>query len=189
MEDPKQRLLSAVLAELDQNGLGDRSLRDIADAVGTSHRMLIHHFGSREGLLVTIVETVEERERERAIALHPTRTAMSRADAIRDAWRHFALPAQAGRERLFFECYSRALQGEAPFAQMFPGAVEAWVDAIAALEMELGASKREARARARLYVALMRGLLLDLLATHDRKGTADALEAFLGATSEISARA
>jgi AcrR family transcriptional regulator len=184
MEDPKQRLLDSVLAELDQNGLGDRSLRDIAEAVGTSHRMLIHHFGSREGLLVTIVETVEARERERAIALHPTRTQMGRADAIRDAWRHFARPGQAGRERLFFECYSRALQGEAPFDQMLPGAVDAWVDAIASLEMEFGAAKREARARARLYVALMRGLLLDLLATHDRKGTADALEAFLVGTTD-----
>jgi AcrR family transcriptional regulator len=184
MEDPKQRLFDAVLAELDQNGLGDRSLRDIAEAVGTSHRMLIHHFGSREGLLLTIVETVEARERDRAIALHPARTQIDRSDAIRGAWRHFARPAQAGRERLFFECYSRALQGEAPFDQMLPGAVDAWVDTIASLEMQLGAPKREARAQARLYVALMRGLLLDLLATHDRKGTADALEIFLAETSE-----
>jgi AcrR family transcriptional regulator len=186
MEDPKQRLLDAVLAELDRNGLGDRSLRDIAEAVGTSHRMLIHHFGSREGLLVTIVETVEARERDRALALHRSGTQNDRADAIRAAWRRFALPVQAGRERLFFECYSRALQGEAPFDQMIPGAVDAWVDAIAATEMELGTSQRIARARARLYLALMRGLLLDLLATNDRKGTADALEVFLSETTQLS---
>jgi AcrR family transcriptional regulator len=181
MEDPKQKLLEAVLAELDRHGLGDRSLRDIAEAVGTSHRMLIHHFGSRDGLFVAIVESVEARERDRAVALHPSRTEGTRSDAIRDAWRHFALPAQAGRERLFFECYARALQGEEPFARLVPGAVDSWVDAIASLEMELGAPRRQARAQARLYVALIRGLLLDVLATNDRRATADALEAFLAA--------
>jgi hypothetical protein len=62
-----------------------------------------------------------------------------------------------------------------------PAAVDSWVDAIASLEMELGAPRRTARARARLYMALIRGLLLDVLATNDRRAAAEALEAFLEA--------
>lgn len=179
MADPKQRLLDAVIDELDAHGIGERSLRDIAAAVGTSHRMLIHHFGSREGLLVAIVETVEAGERERAAAIATGRPAGSDADAIRNAWRHFAQPRLAGRERLFFECYSRALQGEEPFVQMLPGAVTMWVDLMTRLDDQRGVPRREARARARLHVALMRGLLLDLLATGDRRGTAAAIDLYL----------
>ena len=60
-------------------GIGDRSLRDIAAAVGTSHRMLIHHFGSREGLLTEVVRTVEANQRasSRRSTCRPTR-AMAR---------------------------------------------------------------------------------------------------------------
>ena len=37
------------------DGLGDLSLRKIAAAVGTSHRMLLYHFGSKNGLLLEVV--------------------------------------------------------------------------------------------------------------------------------------
>jgi hypothetical protein len=50
---------------------------------------------------------------------------------------------------------------------------------IAACERARGTAAPLARARARLYLALIRGLLLDLLATGDRRGTAAALDAFL----------
>jgi AcrR family transcriptional regulator len=179
MADAKQRLLDAVIDELDRHGIGERSLRDIAAAVGSSHRMLIHHFGSREGLLVAIVEAIEAGERERAAALATGRPFDDDATAIRDAWRHFAEPRLGGRERLFFECYSRALQGEEPFARMLPGAVTMWVDLMARLDERRGVPRREARARARLHVALMRGLLLDLLATGDRRGTAAAIDLYV----------
>ena len=61
--DPKARLLAAVIDELTEHGLGEGSLRALATAVGTSHRMLIYHFGSKEGLLIEIVRTMEQRQR------------------------------------------------------------------------------------------------------------------------------
>jgi hypothetical protein len=42
-----------------------------------------------------------------------------------------------------------------------------------------GRSKRDARANARLGLAVVRGLLLDRLATGDRKGCDDAMERFI----------
>ena len=48
------RLLDAAIDHSGRNGIGDTSLRGIAEAVGTSHRMLIYHFGSREGLLAEV---------------------------------------------------------------------------------------------------------------------------------------
>ena len=60
--DRRQQLLEALIEEFAAGGIGDRSLREVAAAVGTSHRMLLHHFGSREDLLVAIVEGVERRQ-------------------------------------------------------------------------------------------------------------------------------
>ena len=60
---PRAALLQVVIESIARHGLGARSLRDLAADAGTSHRMLIHHFGSRDGLLVAIVSEVEAQQR------------------------------------------------------------------------------------------------------------------------------
>ena len=50
-ESPRDRLLSALVEYAAAHGLADASLRELAAAVGTSHRMLLYHFGSREGVV------------------------------------------------------------------------------------------------------------------------------------------
>ena len=60
--DRRKHLLDALVDEFAAGGVGDRSLREVAAAVGTSHRMLLHHFGSREGLLIAVVEQAERRQ-------------------------------------------------------------------------------------------------------------------------------
>src|SRR5215468_10129451 len=62
--DARQRLLDRAIEHVAGHGIGDLSLRAMAAALGTSHRMLIHHFGSKEGLWVAIVRTVEQRQRD-----------------------------------------------------------------------------------------------------------------------------
>ena len=44
------RLLHDAIAYVAEHGLAELSLRKLAAAIGTSHRMLIYHFGSKEGL-------------------------------------------------------------------------------------------------------------------------------------------
>ena len=159
----RQELLDAVVKECAAHGIGDRSLRDIAAAVGTSHRMLLHHFGSRNELLLAIVDEVERRQRALLREL-PTEPAA----AIAAMWADLRRPEQRPFERLFFECYARGVQGEQPFARMLPGAVEAW----------LTEDETADPALVRLGLAVMRGLLLDLVATDDRRGVDAAAQAF-----------
>lgn len=59
-ERPRERLLEAAIHYVMSRGVSDLSLREIAAAIGTSHRMLIYHFGSKEGLFVAIIRAVEE---------------------------------------------------------------------------------------------------------------------------------
>jgi len=169
----KQDLLDSVLAEVARGGIGDRSLREIGAAVGTSHRMLIHHFGSREGLLTEVVRTVEADQRRflESLDLPPE-------GVLEEMWRRLSDPRLWPAERLFFECYARACRGEAPFASLLPGLVDDWIDASVAHGLVWPGSPRDERARARAGLAMFRGLLLDLVATGDREGVDDAFEQF-----------
>ncbi|OBK42455.1 TetR family transcriptional regulator [Mycobacterium sp. 1165196.3] len=165
----RQQLLEALVAEFATGGIGDRSLREVAAAVGTSHRMLLHHFGSREDLLLAIVEAVEHRQMG-VLSELPT----GPAEGFAAMWADLRRPELRQAERLFFECYARAAQGEKPFARMVPGAVESWlaeVDAIAEAPVD--------PALARLGLAVARGLLLDLVATADEAGVDAAAQAFI----------
>ena len=168
----KQDLLSAVVADVAANGIGDRSLRDIGAAVGTSHRMLIHHFGSRQGLLIEIVRHVEAEQRLAFLAAEVPPDQLSLV-----MWQRLRDPAVWPNERLFFECYARAAQGEQPYASLLPGLVDDWLDAFVPAGATDPAARR-ARAEARLSLALFRGLLLDLVGTEDRDGVDAAFEVY-----------
>ena len=165
----RRQLLDALVGEFAAGGVGDRSLRDVAAAVGTSHRMLLHHFRSREDLLVAIVEEVERRQRGLLPEL-PTDS----AESFAAMWSDLHRPELRRLERLFFECYARAAQGEKPFARMVPSAVDGWLAEVAAV-----AGGAFDPAMARLGLAVVRGLLLDLVATEDEAGVAAAANAFV----------
>jgi AcrR family transcriptional regulator len=174
----KATLLDAAIEFSAQHGLAGVSLRQMAEALGTSHRMLIYHFGSKDGLLVAIVDEMEARQRAQMAALDADPD-VSPAEQLRRMWRELADPAMWPHERLFFEVYGQALQGRPHTTQLLDTVVDAWLDPVTAIGQRLGMTKREARANARLGLAVVRGLLLDLLATGDRKGCDDAMERFI----------
>ncbi len=167
----RQALLAAVIANLEQDGIGDRSLREIAAAVGTSHRMLIHHFGSRQGLLAEVVGAVEADQRAFLASIEAPDAAP--AAVMRAMWARLSDPRLWPAERLFFECYARACRSEDPYARLLPGLVDDWLDAVT-----VPGADPAARAEARAALAMFRGLLLDLVGTRDRAGVDAAFEAF-----------
>ena len=166
----RRQLLDKLVEEFARGGIGDRSLRDVAGAVGTSHRMLLHHFGSREELLIAIVEEAELRQ----MALVPE-LPMNPAEGFAAMWADLRRPELRHLERLFFECYSRAAQGEEPFTRIVPGAVDGWLREVEAA----AAGVPYDGPMARLGLAVTRGLLLDLVATEDEAGVDAAAEAFV----------
>jgi AcrR family transcriptional regulator len=172
----RRQLLDALVEEFAAGGIGDRSLRELAQAVGTSHRMLLHYFGSRDDLLVAIVEEVERRQMAvlRDLPASP-------AEGIAAMWADVRRPELRPVERLFFECYARGAQGEKPYARMVPGAVDAW---LADVEVVTGGAIDPAFAR--LGFAVIRGLLLDLVATGDDTGVDAAAQAFVDLVRQVN---
>jgi len=165
----RQELLDALIDAFARGGIGGRSLRDVAEVVGTSHRMLLHHFGSREELLLTIVEEVERRQAATLAELPD-----DPAEAVAAMWADLRRPELRPLERLFFECYARAAQGEAPFTRLLPAAVDGWL-----AEVDERTDGAVDPALARLGLAVTRGLLLDLVATGDESGVDAAAARFV----------
>jgi AcrR family transcriptional regulator len=169
----RDQLLDAAVQHALAKGIVDQSLREIAAGIGTSHRMLIYHFGSREGLLVAVVREVERRERQ---ALTGT-GALSAEDSL-SLWSRLAGPELRAQERLFFEIYSHALLGRPGTEGFLEEAIEGWVSLLATSIISAGVDPKQARVLARLGLAVTRGLLLDVLASGDSTAATEAFELF-----------
>ncbi|MGH3503516.1 MAG: TetR/AcrR family transcriptional regulator [Nocardioidaceae bacterium] len=175
--DAYDRLLNAVVEHVAQQGIGDQSLRQIATAVGTSHRMLLYHFGSKEGLLSEVVRTVEERQRSVFRGVRDE-DQLGTAERGRKFW---SLVTQQSiiYGPLFFELAGQAMQGRSHALTFLESLVDPWVDELAALWVESGLSPADARVRARLSLGTARGLMFDLLVTGDVTGVTEAMDLFV----------
>lgn len=164
----RDALLAQAIDHFARNGVVDTSLRALAQAIGTSHRMLIYHFGSREGLLAAVVETVEERLRT---ALAAMADAGHAGDPVTTGMRFWRLAADDATVYgpLFFELSSHAMLGLPHAEDLRDRLVTTWLDALVSMWVARGAPRREARLQARLDLAVARGLLHDLLLTGDRR--------------------
>ena len=87
------------------------------------------------------------------------------------SWEVLSDPALRPFERLFFECYVRGSNGESPFDRLLPGAVTSWLEADQTDDPDL----------ARLGLAVIRGLLLDLVGTDDEEANRRGSQRFAGA--------
>ncbi|TQS41934.1 TetR/AcrR family transcriptional regulator [Cryptosporangium phraense] len=135
--------------------------------------MLIHHFGSRDGLLTAVVRAVEDRQRA---LLADRDDDGSPADAAAAFWRHLRSPELAPQERLFFEVYGQTLQGRKWAEPMLEGVVSDWLGPLTGLLAAGGIDNPGPHAR--LALAVTRGLLLDLLATGETAEVDAAMELF-----------
>jgi AcrR family transcriptional regulator len=174
----RARLLDAAMAYFGSRGISDLSLRQLAEALGTSHRMLIYHFGSKEGLLTEVVRAVEQGQRElwSELVRDPE---LDPSERPRRLWQRVSDPELEPFARLFFEIYGQALQGREPATALLDGDIESWLRPSIESLVENGIPAERAEPMARLGLAVARGLLLDLLATGQRAAVTDAFELFL----------
>jgi AcrR family transcriptional regulator len=167
----RTELLDRLLGYSATHGLSDTSLRPLAAAVGSSPRMLLYFFGSKEGL----VREVHRHARRVQLALlaDVMDDSASRTDAVRALWHWISDPAHHDVTRFFFEGYARSLHDrDGAWAGFGENSVREWLPHI---ERAVGGSEAEAT----VTLAVLRGLLLDLLATGDADRVEAAFEAAL----------
>jgi AcrR family transcriptional regulator len=170
---PRERLLDAVIDHFGRNGIGDTSLRGIAEAVGTSHRMLIYHFGSREGLLAEVTCAVEARQRAVMTATYDTE--LPPLEAAAKYWEQ-TVEATLHYGPLFFELAAHAMQGKEHATALRDELIAAWLPSVTELCRAIGIPETQAETHARLALGAARGLLLDLLVSGDKEEVARAAD-------------
>ena len=147
--------------------------------------MLLYHFGSKEQLVVEAL--AEARERETALFSRWARDTGAAEDPeqlAHRAWGWISDPANEPFMRLFFEVYGLALQQPRRYAGFLDRAVEDWLAALTKGLADAGVQRAQARLAATLVIAVARGLLLDLLATGDRRRINAAVKFLVGEVRE-----
>lgn len=159
----RPRLLADATAHILEHGLAGLSLSGLARAIGTSNRMLLYHFGSLDGLIREVVDTVVQRGDVTDDVLGIVASGRGSLERRLDrAWAHLASSGLRGARELYFGYFGAVvhrLHEVEPFAVLVR---ETWTAGVQrALAAEWG---REARAEANAIVAIWRGLQMDLLA-------------------------
>ena len=172
----REDLLARAVEWFTENGIGDTSLRSIASALGTSHRMLIYHFGSREGLLTAVVEQVEQRERDLLTQL--VAAGADPYDAGLWFWVQVADTASTFAP-LYFELSGHAMQGRSHAGQLRDWLAEGWTSALTELFVAAGHPPDRAADLVRMSLAMARGLLFEVAITGDRKAADRAMTEFV----------
>ena len=159
-----------------EHGIGDTSLRALGAVLGTSHRMLIYHFGSREGLVTAVVEYVEHRERDLL-----TRLVETEDDPYEAGMRFWSQVADTAETfaPLYFELAGHAMQGRPHASVLRDWLAEGWTDALAGLYVAAGHPPDRAADLVRISLAMARGLLFDVAITGDRAAADRAMTEFV----------
>lgn len=167
----KERLLDTCTDHALAHGLPDR-LEPLASAAGTSARMLIYHFGTRDALLRAVLGRARERQLTTFGELLRVRPGQPYTATLTHAWTVITGPAGRPYLRMFGQ------ERESAALQLLPGFRRvATTDWLGPLGEGLGSIGRPELAT--LALAVIRGLLMDLDATADRARTDRAFADFI----------
>ena len=170
----RARLCDQAVDYVLSHGVGGLTLRPLARVLKTNARMLIYHFGSREGLMREILSRIREREDARIEGWFQSgEKPRTMPQFLRWFWKRSTAPQLRPAIRLLFELYALALRNP----RAYPGALEDPLAYWQKLREKTSIPARPDAVEATLLLAATRGLLLDLCATGDRPRAGRAMEA------------
>ncbi len=180
--DRKSELRDKALDYCLAHGLSELSLRPLALQIGSSARLLIYHFGSRDGLIAAVME---EAHRRVQTSFGEMMGGAGGRDVLGRFWQWTTDPRNSPYLRLVFEVQVLAMQNPGAYARYLQGTSSSW---LALIETALPPSA-DRRARATLCAAVIDGLLLEFLSTGDGRRTRNALDIFGSMLSGQAAQA
>jgi len=172
-------LLEAAYEYALTHGLADMSLRPLAAAIGSSPRVLLFLWGSKDGLIkallgraradeVTVLDGLEGSEDGAPAGL---------ARAVEQVWSWLAAVEHRPLLRLWAEAYARSLvEPDGPWGGFARATVNDWLVVLADHQPPPERDSAEGLTRRTLALAVLRGGLLDLLATQDEPRVTAAVE-------------
>jgi AcrR family transcriptional regulator len=177
----REELLERAYGYVLEHGLAAMSLRPLATEIGSSPRVLLFLFGSKDGL----VRALLARARADELAFLQRVRIEDGADLERvglEVWRWLVAPEHAGLLTLWTESYARSLiEPDGPWAGFAAGTVNDWLELLAEAQPWRERTTAAGAARRTLVLSVLRGGLLDLLATGEVARTTRAVQQGLAA--------
>lgn len=163
----RAELFDASYAYVLDHGLNGLSLRPLAAAIGSSPRVLLYLFGSKENLLR---ELLARARREHIAQVTSALKTAGRIDEFETfaarLWNWISAPEQRAMVRLTYEAFMLSLNREpGPWAGFAGESAQDWLDLL--INAQPHVPRAVAQARATRALATIRGLLIDLLACGD----------------------
>ena len=175
--DHRVELLDAVVRYLAEHGLANVSLRPMARQLGVSVNALVHHFGSRDDLIVAALRRSETVQKEVEAQWLERRPQLSQADLLRAWWRWItASPHNLAVVRLGIEAAALDATVTGLPRQVRGDQIGIWRSNIEQRLMAEGVEPSTATIEASLAKAMFTGLVVDLLASGQRARLTRALE-------------
>lgn len=167
-------LLEAAYAYVLQHGLFDLSLRPLAAAIGSSPRVLLLLFGSKDGLVRALLARARADEVAVLAEIRSAGDAGGLPAAADVVWAWLAAPGHRGLLTLWLESYTRSLvEPEGAWAGFAAQTVHEWLVVLG----EIGSTTAGGDVVDQtLLLAVLRGALLDLLGTGDIDRTTAAVQ-------------
>ncbi len=173
----KTELLEAAYAFALANGLADLSLRPLSAAIGTSPRVLLYLFGSKEGLIRALLARARQDELRMLDELRRQHPQADLPSATLEVWRWLSDPGHRNLLKVWIEGYARSLvEPDGPWRDFGRQTVGDWLDVLALYQPPRRRSTAAGLTERTAALSLLRGALLDLLASGDRDRTTAALQ-------------
>ncbi|MEU2622120.1 TetR family transcriptional regulator [Streptomyces sp. NPDC007157] len=166
--EKRAELLKQVVHQLQHHGLAQMSLSPLAESIGTTKRMLLYYFGSRENLLAQALAASRPDAHAMFDGVHDSAGLREAAQAL---WQAMTTGEQSGPIRMLLQLLSLATTDPEEYGDLAADTVEIMISPITAAYVRLGHPPQQARAAATLLVSGLRGLCQDRLVTHDAART------------------
>ena len=171
----RDELLERAYRYVLDHGLTQLSLRPLAAAIGSSPRVLLFLFGSKDGLVRALLARARADELTLLGAPAP-----GLAAAVAAVWQWLAADEHRALLRLWVEAYARSLvEPEGPWGDFARATVDDWLALLAQAQTPATRGSAAAIAERTLALAVLRGALLDLLASGDRERAGAAVQRHL----------
>jgi AcrR family transcriptional regulator len=160
-----------------EHGLADLTLRPLAAAIGSSPRVLMFLFGSKDGLVRALLARARIDELALVDSARRAGPSDDLATAVRVTWKWLSAKEHVPLLTLWFEAYTRSLtEPDGPWAGFARQTVDDWLGVLATSQSPQRRRSPAGIAERSLALAVLRGGLLDLLATGDNKRVTAAVQ-------------
>ena len=168
----RSEILEGTLEYIERHGIAELSLRPLAAELGTSSRMLIHYFGTKDELLIKAIGSLRPDLQTRFADVED---GDAFTETLMTLWGDMTTGGDATSTNVLMQVLGVACSRQEPYLEYAAEAVDVITAALRSTLIRLHHSEAESATRATVLGATFRGLLIDWFVLHDASRTEQAL--------------